>query len=153
MVVIYGRLVTSGDQEFCLAKNLSFVAQELGLGVLTISLSLMAQRKWRNPFMPSYYLLIPYLCHCDASTCLCLRQQKIANKFFPASRRRNSTATCHKTRPTFTSRQKICLYNIISGFSDLMVSMLASGTQDRGFAPGRSRRIFREKKSSVCLPS
>jgi hypothetical protein len=31
--------------------------------------------------------------------------------------------------------------------------MLASGTQDRGFAPGRSRRIFRAKKSSACLPS
>ena len=26
-----------------------------------------------------------------------------------------------------------------------MVSMLASGTQDRGFDPGRSRRIFRAK--------
>jgi hypothetical protein len=30
---------------------------------------------------------------------------------------------------------------------------LGSGTQDRGFAPGRSRRIFRAKKSSACLPS
>jgi hypothetical protein len=29
-----------------------------------------------------------------------------------------------------------------SGFGGLVVSMLASGTQDRGFAPGRSRRIF-----------
>ena len=28
-----------------------------------------------------------------------------------------------------------------------MVSMLASGTQDRGFDPGRSRRIFRAKKN------
>jgi hypothetical protein len=27
-----------------------------------------------------------------------------------------------------------------------VVSMLASGTQDRGFAPSRSRRIFRTKK-------
>jgi hypothetical protein len=32
-------------------------------------------------------------------------------------------------------------------FGDLAVSMLASGTQDGGFAPGRSRRIFRAKKS------
>ena len=32
-----------------------------------------------------------------------------------------------------------------------MVSMLASGTQDRGFDPGRSR-IFRAKKSTTCLP-
>jgi hypothetical protein len=31
-------------------------------------------------------------------------------------------------------------------FGGLVVSMLASGTQDRGFAPGRSRRIFRTKK-------
>ena len=28
-------------------------------------------------------------------------------------------------------------------FGGLVVSMLASGTQDRGFDPGRSRRIFR----------
>ena len=33
-----------------------------------------------------------------------------------------------------------------------MVSMLASGTQDGGFDPGRSRRIFRAKKSTACLP-
>ena len=33
-----------------------------------------------------------------------------------------------------------------------MVSMLASGTQDRGFDPSRSRRIFRAKKSTACLP-
>jgi hypothetical protein len=31
---------------------------------------------------------------------------------------------------------------IVSGFGGLGVSMLASGTQDRGFAPDRSRRIF-----------
>jgi hypothetical protein len=39
------------------------------------------------------------------------------------------------------------------GFGGLVVSMLASGTQDRGFIPGRSRWIFRAKKSSSCLPS
>jgi hypothetical protein len=38
-------------------------------------------------------------------------------------------------------------------FGGLVVSMLASGTQDRGFAPGRSRRIFRAKKSSACFSS
>jgi hypothetical protein len=32
-------------------------------------------------------------------------------------------------------------------------SMLAFGTQVRGFAPGRSRRTFRAKNSSACLPS
>ena len=31
--------------------------------------------------------------------------------------------------------------------------MLAFGTQVRGFKPGRSRRIFRVKKSSARLPS
>jgi hypothetical protein len=31
---------------------------------------------------------------------------------------------------------------IESGFGGLGVCMLASGTQDRGFAPDRSRRIF-----------
>jgi hypothetical protein len=40
-----------------------------------------------------------------------------------------------------------------SGFGGLVASMLTSGTQDRGFAPGRSRRIFREKNSSAYLPS
>jgi hypothetical protein len=33
-----------------------------------------------------------------------------------------------------------------SGFGGLVVSMLDSGTQDRGFSPGRSRRIFGRKK-------
>jgi hypothetical protein len=34
-----------------------------------------------------------------------------------------------------------------SDFGGLVVSMLPSGTQDRGFEPGRSRRIFRAKKN------
>ena len=34
----------------------------------------------------------------------------------------------------------------------ILVSMLASGTQDRGFDPGRRGRIFRAKKSTACLP-
>jgi hypothetical protein len=33
------------------------------------------------------------------------------------------------------------------------LSKLVSGTQDRGFDPGRSRRIFRTKKFTACLPS
>jgi hypothetical protein len=36
-------------------------------------------------------------------------------------------------------------------FGGLVVSMLPSGIQDRGFASGRGRRIFRAKKSSACL--
>ena len=39
-----------------------------------------------------------------------------------------------------------------SGFGGLVVSTLASGTQDRGFDPGRSRRIYQAKKSTACLP-
>jgi hypothetical protein len=39
------------------------------------------------------------------------------------------------------------------GFGGLVVSILASSTQVRGFTPGRSLRIFRAKKSSACLPS
>jgi hypothetical protein len=34
------------------------------------------------------------------------------------------------------------------GFGGLMVSMLASGTQVRGFKPGQSRRIFQGEKNS-----
>jgi uncharacterized protein (DUF1786 family) len=40
----------------------------------------------------------------------------------------------------------------LMGFGGLVVSMLASGTQDHGFEPGRSRRIFRVKKSAAHLP-
>jgi len=40
------------------------------------------------------------------------------------------------------------------GFSDLVVSMPATGTLVCGFKPGRSRWIFQEsEKSSACLPS
>jgi hypothetical protein len=35
---------------------------------------------------------------------------------------------------------------LASSFGGLVVSMLASGTQDRGFASCRSRRIFSGKK-------
>ena len=39
----------------------------------------------------------------------------------------------------------------VDGFGGLV---LASGTQVRGFKPGRSRWIFRaSEKSSACLPS
>ena len=45
----------------------------------------------------------------------------------------------------------LILQNVLMN-GGLVVSMLASGTQDRGFDPGRSRRIFRAKKSTACLP-
>jgi hypothetical protein len=40
--------------------------------------------------------------------------------------------------------------NFNSGFVGLVVSMLASGTQDGVFAPGRRRRIFRKGSKPVC---
>ena len=40
------------------------------------------------------------------------------------------------------------LDNFYKIFGGLVVSMLASGTQDRGFDPGRSRRIFWAKAVS-----
>ena len=47
----------------------------------------------------------------------------------------------------------LLLLLLLSGFGGLVVGVLASGTQDRGFKPGRSRRIFRAKKSLARLPS
>ena len=41
----------------------------------------------------------------------------------------------------------------VSVLISLAVSVLAFSTQARGFKPGRSRRIFRAKKSSARLPS
>jgi hypothetical protein len=44
----------------------------------------------------------------------------------------------------------VLLRALASGFGGLGVSVLASGTQVRGFKPGRSRRIF---KGGKILPS
>jgi hypothetical protein len=41
---------------------------------------------------------------------------------------------------------------VTSGSGGLVVSMLASGTQVRGFKPGRSRRIFRAQ-NILSMPS
>jgi hypothetical protein len=48
-------------------------------------------------------------------------------------------------------KERVELY--VSGFSGLVVSMLASGTRECRFAPGRSRWIFLVKKSLACFPS
>ena len=48
------------------------------------------------------------------------------------------------------------LYSVryeLNGFGGLVVSMLASGTQVRGFKPGRSRWIFRESEKILLMPS
>jgi hypothetical protein len=46
----------------------------------------------------------------------------------------------------------VTLPRAVSGFGGLVFSMLASGTQVRGFKPGRSRRIFRGEKI-LSMPS
>jgi hypothetical protein len=54
----------------------------------------------------------------------------------------------HCTRFLFSSVPYRCVVKTT------YLSMLASGTQDRGSKPGRSRRIFSgRKKSWACLPS
>jgi hypothetical protein len=53
---------------------------------------------------------------------------------------------------TNITRTQYFIY-IYKGFDGLVVRLLASGTQDRGFSPGRSRGIFRAKISSACLSS
>jgi hypothetical protein len=55
--------------------------------------------------------------------------------------------------PGLTWSKILLKWLLASGFGGLVVSMLASGNQDRRLAPGRSRPIFRPKKSSSCLPS
>jgi hypothetical protein len=40
---------------------------------------------------------------------------------------------------------------LVSGFGGLVVSILASGTQDRGFEPGQIRRIFGQKNPQHAL--
>jgi hypothetical protein len=47
----------------------------------------------------------------------------------------------------------LSIRHAMGSFGGIVVNMLASGTQDRGFTPGQSRRIFCVKKSSACLPS
>jgi hypothetical protein len=42
---------------------------------------------------------------------------------------------------------------IFGGFGGLVVSMLASGTQVRGFKPGRSLSIFFGRKKFFSMPS
>jgi hypothetical protein len=44
-------------------------------------------------------------------------------------------------------------YELNSGFSGLGVSMLPSGTQDRGSLPTEAVGFFRMEKSTACLPS
>jgi hypothetical protein len=62
--------------------------------------------------------------------------------------RKSIYAYCRPVRPTEVPRMWRAQVRVTySGFGGLVVSMLASGTQVRGIKPGRSRRIFRAKKS------
>jgi hypothetical protein len=65
----------------------------------------------------------------------------------------NTFAAVHV--PNLVLPTVLTLFNLtkISGFGGLGVCMLASGTQDRGFAPDRSRLIFLLEKSTACRPS
>jgi hypothetical protein len=75
----------------------------------------------------------------------------------------NVAAICRpqsmKTAAVTSPDLSVSLYRIIprpipehSGLGGLVVSMLASGTQVRGFKPGRSRRIFSGVKI-LSMPS
>jgi hypothetical protein len=58
------------------------------------------------------------------------------------------------TRNVINSYESLVIYHfLMSGFGGLVVSVLASGTQDHGFEHSRSRWIFGVKTSTACLPS
>jgi len=50
-------------------------------------------------------------------------------------------------KPGSSNQIYIQIYYQLSGFGGLGVSVLAFGTQVRGFKPGRSRRIFKGEKN------
>jgi len=103
-------------KEFCLAKNSSFVAQELGLEALKITRSRMAQRKWRNPFTPNYYFLINSILmplSCIGLSVFRTTEERQQINLARLTRTR-LIAKCHKTISTFTSRQKY-----LSGYQNL----------------------------------
>jgi hypothetical protein len=54
-------------------------------------------------------------------------------------------AVCHGNF-VYVIRNRLGVSLTVSGFGGLGVSVLASGTQVRGFKPGRSRRIFKGRK-------
>jgi hypothetical protein len=60
-----------------------------------------------------------------------------------------------KMHGTTVGRKKSLLHLSFyhDGFGGLVVSMLASGTQGRGFKPGRSRWIFTNVKKILSMPS
>jgi hypothetical protein len=62
----------------------------------------------------------------------------------------NSHRWRQKTNPSFCSQTELLL--VLDGFGGLVVSMLASGTQGRGFKPSRSRWIFTDVKI-LSMPS
>ena len=81
---------------------------------------------------------------------LAVRPQQYLSKqyIFPLARKSKFSGSCLK--PVLSTSLKSSVF--YRSFGGLVVSMLVSGTHDRGFDPGRSRRIFRAKKSTACLP-
>jgi hypothetical protein len=95
-------------------KKLSFVAQELSLGALTITRSRMAQKKWRTPYQIIFFInSILMALQCIG---LCVFRTAEERQQINSARLTETrlTAKCHKTRSTFTSRQKY-----LSGYQNL----------------------------------
>jgi hypothetical protein len=57
-------------------------------------------------------------------------------------------AICFYLLHTVSTLNQCRKLSCVSGFGGRVVSMQASGTQDRGFKPGRSHRIFSGRKKN-----
>jgi len=73
-------------------------------------------------------------------------------KWMHQNKIRETIAVCSQihTKNVYRVGQKVKFLNVKP---DGAASVVAFSTQVRGFKPGRSRRIFRAKKSSARLPS
>ena len=87
-----------------------------------------------------------FCCHCQGRRCLILVPPLRELQIFQICWGRfYETVQCPASTDGHLRHKKRLLFSI--------GSVLAFGTQVRGSAPGRSRRIFRAKKSSGRLPS
>jgi hypothetical protein len=92
---------------------------------------------------------------------LCKHKQNMSNNPWGGREDAKSTISIRNInlrRSQFKKRVKIGLDRSVIDMHSLRLrwsrgSMLAFGTQVRGFTPDRSRRIFRAKNSSVRFPS
>jgi hypothetical protein len=83
---------------------------------------------------------MPLCCGISSNTMGCPLQKNVL-----ADRRRAIQAH-QQSAETYNTYQCTLLPPDESGFGGLVASMLAPGTQDRGFEPGWSRRIFQGEK-------